>query len=163
MGIGPARSAPLEAIRWNPWALKSCQKVGFGSKLHTMSPLQLCVAALLLRLTLHWMGNTISKNLNHPSIHDCCQITRPLFRVNSMRKLCGIFVPIGSRRSAENSAWIKLIVPSAEARFDTWRHRRRKEKKSRQRRINVQSAFRVLSTGALSSGPEHAHLGVYCS
>ena len=77
-----------------------------------------------------------------------------------MRKLCGIFVPIVSRRSAENSAWIKLIVPSAEARFDTWRHRRRKEKKSRQRRINVQSAFRVLSTGALSNGPEHAHLGV---
>ena len=82
-----------------------------------------------------------------------------------MRQLCGRSVYIVNRRSADNSAWIKLIISWAEARFDTWRHRCRREKKSRQRRINVQSAFRALSTSALSSGPEHVQqdVRVYCS
>ena len=58
------------ATRCNPWVF---------SRNFIPPPLQLCVAAVLLQLTLHWMGNTISTNLNHPSIHACCQITRPCF------------------------------------------------------------------------------------
>ena len=46
-------------------ALRSCHKVGLGLKLHAAS-LELCVAALLLRLTLRWTGNKISKHLNRP-------------------------------------------------------------------------------------------------
>ena len=39
-------------------ALRSRRKVGLGSKLHAASSLELSVAALLLRLTLRWTGNT---------------------------------------------------------------------------------------------------------
>ena len=70
------------------------------------------------------------------------------------------FFYIVSRRGADNNAWIKLIVSLAEARFDTWRHRRRKDKENRQLRIKMQNAGRDLARGALLSGPEHVHLGV---
>ena len=56
--------------------------------------------------------------------------------------------PIVSRHSADNNAWIELIVPSVEVRFDKWRHRRRKQKKSRQRRSKVQTHGRDLVRGA---------------
>ena len=76
----------LEAIRCNPWALRSCHKVGLGSKLHTTSSLQLGVAALLLRLTLRWMGNKTSEHLILPSIHAWVQLSWPATGARQVRK-----------------------------------------------------------------------------
>ena len=43
----------------------------------------------------------------------------------------------------------QIIVPSAEVLFDPWRHRRRTQKLSRQRRIKVLNAGRDIVRGAL--------------
>ena len=48
----------------------------------------------------------------------------------------------------------QINVPSVEVRFDPWRHRRRTQKKSRQRKIKVLNAGRDLVRGALLRGQE---------
>ena len=73
------RSVQVVARRCNPWARRLGQKVGLGSKFHTTSSLQFCVAAQLLRLTLRSPGNKISEHLNNLSMHASWQIARPCF------------------------------------------------------------------------------------
>ena len=123
--------------RCNTWALMPFQTVGLGSELN-VSSLQRIVSSLLLRRKLRVMRGKISKNVCHPSINASHHTTEPLFSINatspnSVEDLFTSSAVVAPATTVEEH--VSVHDPTHGDTGDA------KDKKSRQRRLNVQSAF----------------------
>ena len=139
----------LEAIPCNPWPSGGVTEVGCGGQNSTPPPLSSFVLQpCFIRLTLHWMGNTISKNLNHPSIHAFCQIIRAPISGNPHAQTVEDLFP--SSVVAAQTTTLGWNVPFDRQRYSPTRGDTgvAKRRRVRQRRINVRSAFRVFTTSS---------------